>query len=1745
MSDQRQKSIVRHTCERCFKTWRQKESFLKHLENCKGDGSAPEYRCDKCLRTFAYGRSFRNHECKGLSRINTCRFCNKNFIRQAYLDKHVKICGKRSTSNNDPAPQPSQMKTCPFCKRNYVRRVCFDKHVEICGKRDRWLTSMGFRKEEIPSTAPRNPSSNPNRFGYVCVKCGCRFKKLAVSKIAFHRCSNKMLKVKRNMNRYTNLYTKVVLDKTRISRRKLEGRICHNCKKVFPSKEMCFNHYSRKLCKKSKPARKNQQQQHHYYKCNICGAYYEMHSILQRHMREHVYMKRIRKKMGLLGGRYNAQLRGGGSPSRRRANKHPVTQNNDDDAIPGPSTRRESPSSSDDDQNDDVPLMHLTRDEPVLPARWGWTTHVLTLNTSNFDSELLARLMLAEIKSEISERKRVIQNEHNDADGNNSSNESPDDELVENDERFSTLSMIAILKVYFYKLDLGASLGKNNQTTKVRRKHSVGSSGEHDDDETLVDAYFHSSPIRLLSGNLKEEIHFIVDNFKQQVEEYTTLKSGLKLFRVNQCELNFYTYKSLAGGSEEAIPPHCHMTLHALYLGGKILDISYQNIKSRIMELGENVDVYTDNCFMHVLAAYIYLEKGFLSKTIPICVDGSTGYILEKYTQVHVTDLMKEEEVKTSLKRFDFSMCANRGRPMLLEDTGKFYRENYARDKTIPIINIFKLDYVDGINDVMLPNGVDTLGEKNNRRVNKYVVTHYFLGRDFDDESSSERGVINVLYWKETEHYYLIANLKALVLNVNFNNSIDVRFYQKLCYVCLNLVDVRYIEMKDHVDLCRARNHKQHIRYPTEGKNIESFTNFRLMNKLQFYVSADAECTLLPIVEPDRKFLGDEYGSGEDKELNRKINQTMYENAYRSQNFPYKGGTSANTPRQVHRLNSIGWKLHVDDEISRFPREDFIEQFGGFSQIVVARDDSLDEEERLIDQFMDWLNKATEFIRNWVKEMNNKTVQMKALERLKREHKELMEKSTHCIYCKNKLVEPCLDHCHLTLKARGMSCNDCNLQARMPSWRNFKLQIYFHNFAKYDSCFISKYMKRPILSKRRRKEHVWRCRMRGNKIHQIKTHLLDFRDSLDLFPLSIASLSTNLPPDQMTNVNEIKWSDEDVSKNIYPYEWLTSVKLFNDIPFPSIDKFESSLAGKVSSKDYNYSKQLYEKHCTMFLDWHVHYLELDVNILMDSLSYWQNVIFKEFGIDLLQCHSLPSCAKQSMLKMSRVRLQLITDPTMHNLFQSNIRGGLCVTALRSREIRDQTKESIRYFDVKSLYASVQKLYRHPVDGFRFLMPVPSPEVLHEMVLEYDEKSADTGYLCVVDLKIPKKLHWMLSDFPVTYQKMSVDPCLYPPTSKWHHLPKSKTPKLIPSLFDPKNYGVSMMTLKFLVRLGLVIEKVHRVVAYNQEYFLRDFVDICLQKRKESGLKMDDVTFKLIANGLFGKFIENAFLYTDTKFVFDKSDYERIVRDGTRFVSAKFEKYGVFMQSKLSTVKMDKAIAVGFSILCKSKSHFQEMYYFKILPSYIKVCRPLTPQNRIRVMYVDTDSMILYLSLDLEREMEFYSLLSDIFDFSTLPKNDRFYSVANKSVVGIFKDEVNGLLIRSQHSNGAKSYLYTIENNTGLDERLMNERERGIYYPRIRMKSLSRFFQSTQLREEDFVSTFLDPDQQRRLTYSALRIGPDRKMFTFTCTKKILDCHDSKRWVYPCQRDSIALGHYLTLDSSWVQRVLKVKDGKKT
>ena len=125
-------------------------------------------------------------------------------------------------------------------------------------------------------------------------------------------------------------------------------------------------------------------------------------------------------------------------------------------------------------------------------------------------------------------------------------------------------------------------------------------------------------------------------------------------------------------------------------------------------------------------------------------------------------------------------------------------------------------------------------------------------------------------------------------------------------------------------------------------------------------------------------------------------------------------------------------------------------------------------------------------------------------------------------------------------------------------------------------------------------------------------------------------------------------------------------------------------------------------------------------ILVDALAYWQEVIFKEFGIDLLQYRSLPLCTTtKSAVNESSV---LGIDYRAIHAFSVSKQYQRRSMRFCPHKVTDQTLESIRYFDIKSLYASVQKMYRHPVRIFQFLKPVPDC-ALHEMALEYNEKKS--------------------------------------------------------------------------------------------------------------------------------------------------------------------------------------------------------------------------------------------------------------------------------------------------------------------------------------------------------------------------------------------------------------------------------------
>ena len=69
----------------------------------------------------------------------------------------------------------------------------------------------------------------------------------------------------------------------------------------------------------------------------------------------------------------------------------------------------------------------------------------------------------------------------------------------------------------------------------------------------------------------------------------------------------------------------------------------------------------------------------------------------------------------------------------------------------------------------------------------------------------------------------------------------------------------------------------------------------------------------------------------------------------------------------------------------------------------------------------------------------------------------------------------------------------------------------------------------------------------------------------------------------------------------------------------------------------------------------------------------------------------------------------------------------------------------------------------------------------------------------------------------------------------------------------------------------------------------------------------------------------------------------------------------------------------------------------------------------------------------------------------------------------------------------------------------------------------------------------NPKKTQKIECTTLRLGYGRRMYTMKYSRKILCTHDSKRYVHPCQKDSIALGHHRTFDSAWVDQLMKEKD----
>ena len=224
----------------------------------------------------------------------------------------------------------------------------------------------------------------------------------------------------------------------------------------------------------------------------------------------------------------------------------------------------------------------------------------------------------------------------------------------------------------------------------------------------------------------------------------------------------------------------------------------------------------------------------------------------------------------------------------------------------------------------------------------------------------------------------------------------------------------------------------------------------------------------------------------------------------------------------------------------------------------------------------------------------------------------------------------------------------------------------------------------------------------------------------------------------------------------------------------------------------------------------------------------------------------------------------------------------------------------------------------------------------------------------------------------------------------------QTKKLICGCSDKKNYLVHYRMLKFYVRHGMIVDKVHNIISFRQSRWLEKYINFNTQKRNKAVNDFEKDFYKLLNNAFYGKTMENVRNRLKIKFV-KKNNYREIIKQQSKLTFNGIHKSYENCDSytfKQNEVLMDKPIYLGFSVLELSKLLMYETYYDKLQPYF--------GQENIQLHYMDCDSFIL--SIETENIIIDLKNLEGFFDFSNLDKNHELFSNKNKKVVGKFKLE---------------------------------------------------------------------------------------------------------------------------------------------
>ena len=295
----------------------------------------------------------------------------------------------------------------------------------------------------------------------------------------------------------------------------------------------------------------------------------------------------------------------------------------------------------------------------------------------------------------------------------------------------------------------------------------------------------------------------------------------------------------------------------------------------------------------------------------------------------------------------------------------------------------------------------------------------------------------------------------------------------------------------------------------------------------------------------------------------------------------------------------------------------------------------------------------------------------------------------------------------------------------------------------------------------------------------------------------------------------------------------------------------------------------------------------------------------------------------------------------------------------------------------------------------------------------------------------------------------------------------------------KKYPVHYMTLQVYLKLGLILTHVHRVLSFAQTPFLKPYIDFCTAHRVATPSEFKKRMWKLCINSCFGKFIESVRKYKKCTIVRSDAGLQKSMADPLYESMTILSEKCVLVLSKPTELKMFKPLAVGFTILDRSKDFMYESFYLDIKPKF----------EHCEVIFSDTDSFCL--EIRSQTKIDPLQKIRSLMDFSNYPSSHPLHDKIHQNKLHYFKDECKGDKMTKFVGLRAKCYAFVTEKQDlsvklkGVTKAYRKNIEFGSYLKCLKTLNTHRIVQY-HIRSRKHVITLDKADRLALTSYDANR-----------------------------------------------------------